>query len=552
MEDKTPIDEIRRVADLESDDVHTSLPHTPQEESPAEITPDLYTNFSQKDKRLLTVLLGLAAITSPLTATIYFPILPLLRTHFHTSAQNINLTITIYVIFQALSPAIFGPLSDSVGRRPIYILTLAIYLSANIGLAVNRDSYAALLVLRALQSLGASAAFSVTYGVVADVCVPSERGRMVAAVSMALNLGTCIGPVVGGCVAYKSGSYKWIFLSLVIVAALLLLGVVVFLPETARSIVGNGSGIVDQSRGYESWWTLSRQMLHKSMNNDEVSRSKRSQSRGLEFLGRLKFQNPFACLQIFFYYDTFFILWICGVFYLIDSCLLTASSTIYKNIYHFNELQIGLSLIPRGVGVISCNFFNIRLMDHNYKVIARKIGWTIDKVSGDDLRDFPIERARSRGSYLILLWSSATLVGFGWAVDRHAHVSIPLIMSFMQACWQTLFYVFYSTLLVDIFPASPSTASAAASIARCTWAATGTAVLQPMINAMGNGWYFSTLGLGSGVTGVVAVWFIQNKGMEWRRKRLATDEDTVGVSDKSSVLVVDNKTEKGDEAKIRD
>jgi hypothetical protein len=63
-----------------------------------------YTTFTRREKRLLTLLLGLATITSPLTATIYFPLLPLLREHFHTSAQAINLTLTIYIIFQALSP----------------------------------------------------------------------------------------------------------------------------------------------------------------------------------------------------------------------------------------------------------------------------------------------------------------------------------------------------------------------------------------------------------------------------------------------------------------
>src|ERR1700761_500766 len=49
-------------------------------------TPIAYTTFTRHQKRLLTLLLGIATITSPLTATIYFPLLPLLREHFHTSA----------------------------------------------------------------------------------------------------------------------------------------------------------------------------------------------------------------------------------------------------------------------------------------------------------------------------------------------------------------------------------------------------------------------------------------------------------------------------------
>jgi len=164
-----------------------------------------YTSFTQSQRQRLRPLLGLAAITSPLTATVYFPLLPLLRSHFGTTAQAINLTITLYIIFQAISPVIFGPLSDVHGRRPYFLATLALYVIGNLGLALNKRNYAVLLVLRAIQSLGASAAYAISFGVVADVCVPSERGQMLGPISMAMNLGTCVGPVVGGVVAYTSG-----------------------------------------------------------------------------------------------------------------------------------------------------------------------------------------------------------------------------------------------------------------------------------------------------------------------------------------------------------
>lgn len=54
-----------------------------------------YSVFTHKHRRLLTVLLGLASVTSPLTANIYLPLLPLLQDQYHASAQAINLTITL-------------------------------------------------------------------------------------------------------------------------------------------------------------------------------------------------------------------------------------------------------------------------------------------------------------------------------------------------------------------------------------------------------------------------------------------------------------------------
>lgn len=50
-------------------------------------------------------------------------------------------------------------------------------MAASIGLAVQ-DTYVALLVLRMLQSMGASATVAIGYGVVADIVTPAERGRM--------------------------------------------------------------------------------------------------------------------------------------------------------------------------------------------------------------------------------------------------------------------------------------------------------------------------------------------------------------------------------------
>lgn len=501
-----------------------------------------YTTFTHAEKRLLTFLLGLATITSPLTATIYFPLLPLLREHFDASAQAINVTITIYIIFQALSPAIFGPLSDSLGRRPVYLVTLTIYIIGSLGLALNKHNYTALVALRALQSIGASAAFSVSYGVVADVCVPSERGRMLGPVSMALNLGACVGPVMGGWVAFTSKTFQWAFWALAIAGFVLFAGVLGLLPETARSVVGNGK----RRRGLGWWekslWSLMKQLLTVRTKRQEDNINDTTKDPGQEshienhcdadelILGRrFRIRNPLACLKIIFHYDTFLTLWIHGSFYTVDYSMVTAIPDIYKNIYHFNELQIGLSYLPRGVGIISGGYFVGKMMDYNYKVTAKDIDWTVDEVSGDDLRHFPIERARSRGSYCLLLISTATLIGYGWAITKHSHFSILLILQLIQGFWGTCFYTLYNTLLVDVYPESPSTAAAAASITRCTMAAAGVAVLQPLLDRLGRGWYFTILGIWSGGFGVLAVWSIRKKSMEWRTRRLGKKVGTQGV-----------------------
>ncbi len=78
------------------------------------------------------------------------------------------------------------------------------------------------------------------------------------------------------------------------------------------------------------------------------------------------------------------------------------SLSIYKDTYKFNEFQIGLSYLTGGTGTVLGGYANGKFMDRNYGATAHKIGHTVDKVSGDDLDNFPIEIARARGSWYLL------------------------------------------------------------------------------------------------------------------------------------------------------
>lgn len=71
------------------------------------------------------------------------------------SVELINLTLTSYLLVAGIAPSIVGDVADHSGRRPIYLVTFAIYFVANVGLAVQRK-YTALLLLRMVQSIGSS------------------------------------------------------------------------------------------------------------------------------------------------------------------------------------------------------------------------------------------------------------------------------------------------------------------------------------------------------------------------------------------------------------
>jgi len=174
---------------------------------------------------------------------------------------------------------------------------------------------------------------------------------------------------------------------------------------------------------------------------------------------------------------------------------------------------------PEGAGVVLGGIANGRLMDYSHTAIAKRIGHTVDKVSGDDMNHFPIERARARGSWLLLGIYNCALAGSGWAVQTHAHKSIPLILQFVLGALCTCFQQTFNALLVTIFPGSPSTAAASRNITRCVLSAVVVAIMQSLVDVMGSGWFFTMLTFVSGVGGLATVWAIQTRGMKWRGQK---------------------------------
>jgi MFS family permease len=121
----------------------------------AQVTSIQYSAFTKSQKWGITFLVALVASFSPLSSFIYYPALSSIANDLQVSLHMVDLTITSYMIVSAVAPSIMGDIADRVGRRPVFLLMLTIYVAANVGLAAQR-SFAALFMLRMLQSAGSS------------------------------------------------------------------------------------------------------------------------------------------------------------------------------------------------------------------------------------------------------------------------------------------------------------------------------------------------------------------------------------------------------------
>ncbi|OAP62311.1 hypothetical protein AYL99_04514 [Fonsecaea erecta] len=477
-----------------------------------------YSAFSNRAKWFIVTMTAMASFFSPLSGQIYYPVLPILTRTYHLSSSLINVSITTYMVFQGLAPSFMGTFSDASGRRLGYILAFTIYTAANIGLALQ-DSYAALLVLRCLQSAGSSGTVAFGYGVIADIVTTGERGKFFGPMAAGVLTAPALGPTIGGLLTQFLG-WRAVFWFLTIISGGYLVVYIILMPETHRKIVDDGSIVPYQ------WWRQSvvqyiagRRRL-KRMSADERHNYEQTRQALAEKQrdARIRFPNPLGSFVILTNPDAFCLILYTGIMMFSNLVLMTSTPTVFPRLYGLNELQVGLCFLPLGIAASIGSICNGRLLDWNYQRTARRLGVMVDRKRGDDLRAFPIERARLQAVFFFQAVQVAALAPYGWALQRHAALAVPLVLQFVLGFSLVVASNSISTLLSDIYPGSVSTASAASNLVRCLLGAVGAAVVDDMLTGLGLGWCFFLVAMLMAAA-TTLLWVEVRWGMGWRQKR---------------------------------
>ncbi|KAJ5823204.1 Major facilitator superfamily domain general substrate transporter [Penicillium robsamsonii] len=457
----------------------------------AETVPPPYSSFSTAKKRYIVATAAGAGLFSSLSAQIYFPALNTLASDLNVSASLINLTVTSYMIFQGIAPMFIGDFADRTGRRPAYIICFIIYIASNIGLALQ-DSYTALIILRCLQSSGISSSVALSAATVADISTKQERGSMMGFVMAGNFMGPAIGPIIGGLLAQYLG-WRSIFWFLTIASGVFLLPLLLFLPETARNVVGDGSSPA-QLWNRPLIHLFSRHNWDKQYpsDKDSLDRSDNSDSPKKVIEHKLKFPNPLKPLILVFHPNSIIILLVTGIIMGGNMTVLSSITEIYTAQYGLDELEIGLCYISLGTGSIVASVVTGRLLDWNYRRMAANRAADLTTPEQDKTEDsIPVEKARSMITIPLVVLGSVTVLAFGWVLKYGAPLAAPEVLLFFVGVGQTGGFISTSTLLVDLHTANPAAATAANNLVRSFFSAAASAAIDPMLTAMGRGWTFT-------------------------------------------------------------
>ncbi|MFN8381166.1 MAG: MFS transporter [Anaerolineales bacterium] len=163
-----------------------------------------------RNKVLLVLFLGV--LMGALDIAIVAPALPSIQKFFGVGDRILAWTFTIYVLFNLISTPLMAKLSDTFGRRSIYVLDVALFALGSLIVALSPSNlFVVLLAGRALQGFGAGGIFPVASAVIGDTFPPEKRGGALGLIGAVFGLAFLVGPILGG-IILSITSWQWLFI----------------------------------------------------------------------------------------------------------------------------------------------------------------------------------------------------------------------------------------------------------------------------------------------------------------------------------------------------
>ena len=182
-------------------------------------------NAPAPSRSLLFLLVALTALGEVSTQLI-IPGLGAIEQALAAPAGSALMALSAFVAAFGLGQLLFGPLSDRIGRRPVLIGGLALYVLATLAMLLVND-IGQFIAARVLQGLGACAALVLARTVVRDVW-QAEAGPALALTMIGMLYAIVVAPMIGGLLIKLVGWHAPIVLALIIGSVVLVLAVLFF------------------------------------------------------------------------------------------------------------------------------------------------------------------------------------------------------------------------------------------------------------------------------------------------------------------------------------
>ena len=178
----------------------------------------------------LILILGLISMLMPLAIDMYLPSLPTIARDFGVPGGQVQMTLSSYIFGFAIGQMVYGPMADSLGRKPVILGGVIVFALASSACAFS-DTNDMLIGLRILHGFAAAAASVVINALMRDMFSRDEFSRSMSFVALVMTIAPLLAPLLG---AWVMNWFSWhaIFWSIAIAAIIAAALIALYIPET--------------------------------------------------------------------------------------------------------------------------------------------------------------------------------------------------------------------------------------------------------------------------------------------------------------------------------
>jgi MFS transporter, DHA1 family, multidrug resistance protein len=193
--------------------------------------------------RSFSLALALTALITPLAVHLFLPVIPAVKAELGLSDAQAQFTFSIALFTMAFATLVYGSLSDRLGRRPVLLAGLALFL---VGSAVSAvaETAATLALGRFVQAVGAASGMTLVRVIARDAYRAEHLVRAIAYLTMFYTLGPMISPFVGGVLIDTLG-WRSVFGFALVMGGAITIAAYAAIPETRpESVAAGGGGVL--------------------------------------------------------------------------------------------------------------------------------------------------------------------------------------------------------------------------------------------------------------------------------------------------------------------
>lgn len=383
----------------------------------------------------------------------------------HTDMSHVVGATTGFVVMLGIGPLILAPLSETFGRRALYMVCFSVFAISQVPTALSQ-TVGQLIAWRTVSGFFGSVGVANGGGTISDMFVPSERAGIFGWYLLGPLLGPTLGPLFGGLIV-QDLNWRWIFWILTIICTVNTIAGFVFLKETYAPVIlaarkksyedsaahnNNGSGNGKKSfriagQDDKPFWTKLGHVMLRPL--------------------RILFTQPIVLIMAIYQAILF------GTTY----SLYTNFQAIYSGIYGFSTRQVGLLYLFPGLGFLTAVWFLVPKIDSVYNTLAAR---------NDDGRAEPEFRLPLANIGAVLI--PASLFWFAWTVQYRAHWLATIVSTTLFGFGQITILNTVQNYYIDSFSAHAASAIAAGAVFRSIVGGFVPLAAPGLFDKVGYGW----------------------------------------------------------------